>query len=58
MVPAGAAVDGTVDKIVSDNDYKVLTPIRQGNLTVFPVVVSASRDPRDSLTLDERLKWV
>jgi hypothetical protein len=44
---AGEAASGT--------DYKVLAPIRQGNLTVFPVVAGSSRDTRDLLTLDEGL---
>jgi len=38
------------------SDYKVLPPIRQGNLTVFPVVVGSGRDTRDFLTLDEGLR--
>ena len=42
-------------EIISGTDYKVLAPIRQGNLTVFPVVVTSSRDTRDFLTLDEGL---
>jgi hypothetical protein len=37
-------------------DYKVLAPIRHGNLTVFPVVASTSRDTGGFLTLDEGLK--
>ena len=36
--------------------YKVLPAIRQGNLTVFPVVAATSHDTRDFLTLDEGLK--
>jgi sulfur carrier protein ThiS len=36
--------------------YKVLEPIRQGNLTVFPVVAAQSHDTRDFLTLDEGLR--
>jgi hypothetical protein len=36
--------------------YKVLPPIRHGNLTVFPVVASKSYDTSDFLTLDEGLK--
>jgi hypothetical protein len=30
-------------------DYKVLAPIRHGNLTVFPVVASTSHDTGGSL---------
>jgi hypothetical protein len=37
-------------------DYKVLPPIRHGNLTVFPVVASATHDTEQFLTLDEGLK--
>jgi ARG and Rhodanese-Phosphatase-superfamily-associated Protein domain len=37
-------------------DYKVLAPIRHGNLTVFPVVSAASHDTGGFLTLDEGLK--
>jgi hypothetical protein len=36
--------------------YKVLAPIRHGNLTVFPVVAAASHDTGAFLTLDEGLK--
>jgi hypothetical protein len=52
IATSGAAAGETA----SSNDYKVLTPIHQGNLTIFPVVVAASRDTRDFLTLDEGLK--
>jgi hypothetical protein len=37
-------------------DYKVLAPIRHGNLTVFPVVTASSHDTGGFLTLDEGLK--
>ncbi len=36
--------------------YKVLAPIRQGNLTVFPVVAATSHDTQEFLTLDEGLR--
>ena len=36
--------------------YKVLPPIRHGNLTVFPVVAAKSYDTSEFLTLDEGLK--
>ena len=36
--------------------YTVLAPIRQGNLTVFPVVAARSFDTQDFLTLDEGLR--
>ena len=36
--------------------YKVLDPIRSGNLTVFPVVAASSHDTQEFLTLDEGLR--
>ena len=36
--------------------YKVLDPIRQGNLTVFPVVAATSHDTHEFLTLDEGVR--
>ncbi len=36
--------------------YKVLEPIRQGNLTVFPVVAAKSHSTSEFLTLDEGLR--
>lgn len=38
------------------SSYKVLAPIRHGNLTVFPVVAEATHDTRDFITLDEGVK--
>jgi hypothetical protein len=52
MAPSRAAAGETT----SGTDFKVLAPIRQGNLTVFPVVVTSSRDTREFLTLDEGLR--
>jgi len=46
--PAGGVTPAT--------GYKVLEPIRQGNLTVFPVVTAQSHDTQDFLTLDEGLR--
>jgi hypothetical protein len=40
----------------SSSGYKVLDPIRHGNLTVFPVVASKSYSTGDFLTLDEGLR--
>lgn len=37
-------------------EYRVLSPIRHGNLTVFPVAAAASHDTREFLTLDEGIK--
>src|SRR6266700_2867708 len=36
--------------------YRVLAPIRHGNLTIFPVVSGNSHDTREFLTLDEGLR--
>src|SRR6266516_2313936 len=36
--------------------YQVLDPIRHGNLTIFPVISSASHDTHAFLTLDEGLR--
>src|SRR5712691_6419310 len=41
---------------VSASGYKVLEPIRHGNLTVFPVVASKSYPTGEFLTLDEGLR--
>ena len=40
----------------STSGYKVLAPIRHGNLTVFPVVAAHSYDTQEFLTLDEGLR--
>jgi ARG and Rhodanese-Phosphatase-superfamily-associated Protein domain len=36
--------------------YKVLSPVRHGNLTVFPVVAATTHDTNEFLTLDEGLR--
>ena len=36
--------------------YQVLEPVRQGNLTIFPVVAATSHDTSEFLTLDEGLR--
>jgi len=36
--------------------YKVLAPIRHGNLSIFPVVSAITHDTQDFLTLDEGLR--
>ncbi len=43
-------------EISSASGYKVLDPIRHGNLTVFPVVAARSFDTREFLTLDEGVR--
>jgi hypothetical protein len=40
----------------SYSTYKVLAPIRHGNLTVFPVVANTSHNTQQFLTLDEGLR--
>jgi len=44
--PAGEVVSG----------YKVLEPIRHGNLTVFPVIAARAHDTAEFITLDEGLR--
>ena len=36
--------------------FQVLAPIRNGNLTIFPVVAESSHDTAQFLTLDEGLR--
>jgi hypothetical protein len=36
--------------------YKVLEPIKHGNLTIFPVVAATSHDTHEFLTLDEGVR--
>ena len=43
-------------EVTAAQDYKVLEPIRHGNLTVFPVVAARSYDTGEFLTLDEGLR--
>lgn len=52
----GARFEAQAGEVDGTGDYKVLAPIRHGNLTVFPVVASASHDTSEFLTLDEGLK--
>jgi hypothetical protein len=37
-------------------DFKVLSPISHGNLTIFPIVAAKSHDTSDFLTLDEGIR--
>src|SRR5712692_7050112 len=48
LAPAG--------QVPSTSGYRVLDPIRHGNLTVFPVVAATSHDTRGFITLDEGLR--
>src|SRR5437867_7541623 len=43
-------------EIASTYGYKVLEPIRHGNLTVFPVIAAKSHDTAAFITLDEGLR--
>jgi hypothetical protein len=52
-LPRMTARAGEVPSIAG---YKVLDPIRQGNLTVFPVVAETSHDTHEFLTLDEGIR--
>ncbi|HWX93762.1 MAG TPA: DUF6569 family protein [Terriglobales bacterium] len=52
----GAQHEARAGELPETSDYKVLAPIRHGNLTVFPVVGSASHETGGFLTLDEGLK--
>ena len=47
---------GRAGEVSQGSGYSLLTPIRSGNLTVFPVVASKSYDTGEFLTLDEGLK--
>jgi hypothetical protein len=38
------------------NDYKILTPISHGDLTIFPVVSTRVHDTSDFITLDEGIR--
>jgi len=52
----GAQYEAQAGEVGGALDYRVLAPIRHGNLTVFPVVASSSHDTSEFLTLDEGLK--
>ena len=48
LAPAG--------EVSTTSSYKVLEPIRHGNLAVFPVVAAVSHDTQGFLTLDDGLR--
>jgi hypothetical protein len=48
--------EARADEVTSSPGYKVLDPIRHGNLTVFPVVAGKSYPTGEFLTLDEGLR--
>jgi hypothetical protein len=43
-------------EVPASSHYKVLAPIKHGNLTVFPVVAATTHDTNEFLTLDEGLR--
>src|SRR5437764_4585828 len=60
LIVAGFVVldqrDARAGEVTSNSEYKVLDPIRHGNLTVFPVVAAKSYPTGEFLTLDEGLR--
>ena len=48
--------DARAGEVTPAPGYKVLDPIRHGNLTVFPVVAAKSYPTGEFLTLDEGLR--
>src|SRR5205085_9543649 len=43
-------------QVAASSRYQVLSPITEGNLTIFPVVTAATHDTGEFLTLDEGLR--
>jgi hypothetical protein len=60
MMVAGFVImdqrDARAGEVTPASGYKVLDPIRHGNLTVFPVVAAKSYPTGEFLTLDEGLR--
>jgi hypothetical protein len=60
LIVAGFVVldhrDASAGEVIPNSEYKVLDPIRHGNLTVFPVVAAKSYPTSEFLTLDEGLR--
>jgi hypothetical protein len=60
LIGAGFVVfdqrDARAGEVIPTPGYKVLNPIRHGNLSVFPVVAARSYPTGDFLTLDEGLR--
>ena len=56
VVVAGNQREAHAGEAVPTSGYKVLDPIRHGNLTVFPVVAAKSYPTGEFLTLDEGLR--
>jgi hypothetical protein len=55
LVVAGVVVPCLLRAGTTSSEYKVLAPIRQGNLTIFPVVTAHTYPTQEFLTLDEGL---
>jgi hypothetical protein len=59
VIVAGLVVvdrrDAQAGEVTTPSGYKVLEPIRHGNLTVFPVVAAKSYPTAEFMTLDEGL---
>lgn len=56
VIVAGNQREAYAGEVVPSSPYKVLDPIRHGNLTVFPVVTAKSYPTGEFLTLDEGLR--
>src|SRR5271169_1422888 len=60
MIAAGVVLvdqrDAQAGEVTPASGYKVLEPIRHGNLTVFPVVTAKNYSTGEFLTLDEGLR--
>ena len=54
IVPANAG--DTANLPATASDYKILTPITHGDLTIFPVVSAKVHDTSDFITLDEGIR--
>ena len=60
LLVVGAVLSATLRVDAGESNalppYKILAPIRQGNLTIFPVVTAKSHATDEFLTLDEGLR--
>src|SRR5689334_5565485 len=56
VLMASAKPGGAGGLAPTGNDYKILAPITQGDLTIFPVVSARAHDTSDFLTLDEGIR--
>ena len=58
IVVTAAGIPGFVQagEVTPASSYSLLSPIRSGNLTVFPVAAAKSYDTAEFLTLDEGLR--